>query len=184
MNALIVCAVVLLHPYWETSNYESNIVARLVTNDQRRIEHWQATIDRVGTNPWLEERLIPRYTWDMTNRVHWTRAHTTTNAPSFKFTGYAHRGRIHLEWCESLGDEWNRVASPQGQLRGTNVFRVYMHPDSDLTKRMLQSEHGFFRLKTEWDTKMLSIDMRGFFPANTNASTNVTGGTSGPPPSP
>lgn len=151
MNALIICAVVLLHPYWETGNYTQDIVDRLRAEDEDRAIRWDGTRE-------------PKYDHITTNTVHWMQAHTTTNAPSFTFDAWAEYGWVSLEWCDELGGKWEAVVDGRIGHYEYASFRVYMHPQSELTQRMLASDAGFFRLTNRWRHRILNLSMDGFFP--------------------
>ena len=173
MNALVIAALatnVLFHPWWETGNYTSNMCARNGMN------------------------------MEMTNKVHWMMAHTTTNAPSFHLKAWAEHGWTTFEWTDSLttGTWWmincnhkqyfgqlHRNWTSNGLLewRETPVFKVYMHPESVVTKKMLASDAGFFRQKTHWRSRIIKVDMEGFWPEPPK-STNAVSVSSGPPPIP
>ncbi len=148
MTALVICAVtnVLFHPWWETGNY---------------------------TSPPSK-----------TNQVHWMRAHTTTNAPYFHIKAGSQYGWLHLEWSASLTEpSWfllnhNHKQYPyvleevvEDATNGVRhftytapTFKVYMHPESEVTKRMLEAKSGFFRQRTHRDSKIYWVDMKGFWP--------------------
>lgn len=137
MNVLIIAAAVtnvLFHPYWEKGNYTSNIVAK---------------------NDWPMSR---------TNDVHWFRAHTTTNAPSFHITAVAQHGWTSFLWKSDLNDaKWEQINCNHKQYRSP-VFKVYMHPDSLITQKMLASNCGYFKMGTHWNYEILEVDMQGFWP--------------------
>lgn len=114
--------------------------------------------------------IASRHSHISTNDVHWMRSHTPAlNAPSFTFVGQVQYGWIDLKWCETLGGEWYPVVAPSTQYGGVRRFRVYMHPQSELTERMLASKQGFFKLDTHREQQLVRINMSGFFP--------VVGGT-------
>lgn len=153
MNLLLIAAAtnILLHPYWETGNYEASV---------------------------LEKNGLPLA---MTNQTHWMKAHTTTNGPSFHIVGYSQYGWIHFVWTDNLTNEWERINCNNQQYHGwwkdtylgngvtqidyqPPIFKVYMHPDSEVTKRMLRSTTGFFKQTTHWESKTCKVDMTGFWP--------------------
>jgi len=186
MNMLIIATVtnILFHPYWETGNYTSNSVAGLMSGQEQSLIWNEARVARVGTNSTTRKWLTPKYSWDMTNRVHWMRAHTTTNAPAFHIKAGSQYGWLSLEWSASLTEpSWfslnhNHKQYPyvleevvEAATNGVRLFthtaptfKVYMHPESDVTKRMLEAKSGFFRQRTRWNNQIYWVDMTGFFP--------------------
>jgi hypothetical protein len=95
-----------------------------------------------------------------TDEIWWMRAHTTTNAPFFYVTSDAEHGWTSFRWTDDLvGGEWEKINFNHEQYFGPCVFKIYMHPQSELTAKMM-------------------VDMSGFFPSVTNdtsggSSTNV-----------
>ena len=173
---------ILFHPYWEVHRY-----------DHHDIE----LIDRV--NGGNHSNLL--------GMVWWMKAHTTTNAPSFHIEAGSQYGWFDLEWAENLSGPWHQinfnhhqypytselyktetnetgVVIAQHYRRKAPVFKVYMHPESDVTKRMMKSKSGFFKQRTHWDNKIYRADMSGFWPLATNKNQKVTIGTLTPPPIP
>jgi len=157
-------AVELCHPWWEVHCY-----------DEEDIE----LIDRV--NGGSHSNLLGK-TW-------WMKAHTTKEAPSFEITCGQRYGWINIYWSESLTKpEWMKVYS--GGQHGTKFgeqeldmvrFRIYMHPKSPVTVKMVLAKSGFFKLYTpnygymqygarfiDWfnepDARIESINMDGFWP--------------------
>jgi hypothetical protein len=97
---------------------------------------------------------------------NWMKAHTTTaSAPLVELVAWSEHGWIRFEWCDSLGGEWMPVAKSHHQHHGKNTYQIYMHPMSEVTQRMLESEAGFFRIGTHWNNKIYSVDMSEVFPA-------------------
>ena len=156
-------AVELCHPWWEVHCY-----------DEEDIE----LIDRV--NGGSHSNLLGK-TW-------WMKAHTTKEAPSFEITCGQRYGWINIYWSESLTKpEWMQVYSggQHGTKFGAQIdmvrFRIYMHPKSPVTARMVLAKSGFFKLSTpnygsitcdgsfiDWfnepDARIESINMDGFWP--------------------
>ena len=125
--------------------------------------------------------------WECKN--NWMKAHTTKEAPSFEITCGQRYGWINIYWSESLTKpEWMQVYS--GGQHGTKFgeheldmvrFRIYMHPKSPVTVKMVLAKSGFFKLYTpnygytqyggsfiDWfkepDARIESINMDGFWP--------------------
>lgn len=162
-SAALATEIVVPHAYWETGNYSSNAASG--------------------------------YANITTNTVHWMKAHvdTSTNSPSFTVTAWHEWGWFNLYWKERLTDEvWERVVWCRDQHWGINTYRIFMHPESSLTKRMLESDTSFFSQSPKGPyeyrdrygharvhEKIYSIDMTGFFPpviqapATASISTNT-----------
>lgn len=223
------------HCYWEEGKYSSNIVARLVSEDQARIASYKAriyastnnvlSIENGVTNythsphygvrdlskeSWYQKRLIPKYDWSMTNRVHWMKAHpATTNDPYIVVNTWHEWGYVNLYWKEKLTDpKWERIiwGKTRHDPRLPCRTKIHMHPESSITKRMLKAKTGFFCQspsgpythkssqwtdKTHVHEKLYSVDLSNFFPepiVETIPSRSVLGiavaKSSGPPPLP
>lgn len=170
------------HCWWETGNYTSNIVARLRQDDINSSNHWQRVIDQHGSTPWLIEHQKPKYSHITTNTVHWMKAHApeyTNTTPYIEIKAWHRWGWMNIYWKERLTDpKWETVCYVHDQHWGVNLYRIYMHPKSELTQRMLNSKTGFFSQNCGTYTingvlqkyqmgKIYSFDMSNFFPKPT-----------------
>ncbi len=150
--------ITLSHPWWETGNYTSNVVARFRAQDA-----WRANRYGDRTDAWGIKQAQPRYSGITTNTVHWMRAHNdmSEGTPYLTFTGWHRYGWIRLFWRESLTEgKWLNIASTSTQHYGVHNFKVYFHPKSKTTQKIINANTGFFRMSngfytTPWDKTTL-----------------------------
>jgi hypothetical protein len=170
--------------YWETGNYTSNIVARLVKEDIASVAHNLTRVDTNNLNRTTERWITRKYFWSMTNRVHWLKSHvSTTNDPYIVATLWHEWGYANLYWSESLTEpNWIQVVDGHNRFdpRVACKVKIHMHPDSEATKKMLTAKTGFFcqnrggpyvfvdnsygRNSTRVHEKLFKVDMSNFFP--------------------
>ena len=156
----------MYNAWWENGTYTPGIVARLRAEDANRIVRTDGLIEsgRFSSNDtWIVKQRAPRYNHITTNTVHWMKPHpATTNDLCISFTAYERYGWINLYWKEKLSDtKWIRVRELSKQHRGLNTFNVYMHPKSEVTKKMLASDTGFFSMGKRGT--IVKIDLSKFF---------------------
>lgn len=152
------------HVWWEEGKYDSNTVAKLVAQDQKSLEWNRKRVAEIGTNNVTIKWITPKFTWDMTNRVWWMKAHVDmTNAPVIKIKMWQEHGYVKVLWKEKLTDKkWSVVFDNSNRHFGIQELRIHMHPKSELTQKILNSNGGFF--KGIHDSHIYEIDMSEFFP--------------------
>lgn len=167
--------------YWETGNYTSNIVARLVAEDERRVARNLTRVDTNNLNSTTVKWITRKYTWSMTNSVHWMKAHAaTTNDPYIVANLWHEWGYVNLYWKEKLTDpKWEciRQGTHRFDPRVYNRVTIYMHPESSITKRMMKAKTGFFCQSANGPytrtyhngephirERLFSVDLSNFFP--------------------
>ena len=87
----------------------------------------------------------------------------TTNDLSFSIGAQVEYGWTHIEWTSDLKEPFVHVASAPDQHMGIWSYDVYMHTNSAVTASMLESDSGFFRMGSEWDSHIYWIHMENFF---------------------
>lgn len=161
---------VVSHVWWETGNYTSNIVAKLVAEDIASVKHNLARVDTNNLNNTTRRWITRKYHWSMTNQVHWMKCHVApSNSPSIEVTMYSQYGHLNLYWTESLTNpKWIRLFNTSSKYQGMRRFKILMHPNSDVTKKLLAGKSGFFTQNPNPMSNrfyyIAKLDMTGLWP--------------------
>lgn len=151
----------VLNVWWETGNYSPEIVNRLHAEDEAQYDRWYTEYVNTPTNDvlrreWLYRQMQPDHSGITTNTVHWMKAHPASiEDPYIVVTAWQRYGWFNLFWRKDMSSPWIQVVSLSEQHMGIVDYRIHMHPKSEATIAMLNSNEGYFA-QNIWDLSIVS----------------------------
>lgn len=156
----------VLNVWWETGNYSPEIVDMLHAEDEAQYERWYDEYVNTPTNDvlrreWLYRQMQPDHANITTNTVHWMKAHPASiDDPYILVTAWQRYGWFHLYWRKNMNSPWIRVAELSNQNMGIVEYRIHMHPKSEATLAILESNCGYFAQNPQNLSIVSSYDRR------------------------